>query len=506
MVRARWLLLIVLFLLASRPNLAQKEKAAKVEPTDEPTAFNPQPKNLLGGNNEVWSVAFTPDGKQLVVGGGYWDRPGFVSIWDLGSRKRLTTLSEPLGVASVAVSPDGKRLAWGSWSKEARLRDLGSGKDIARLAVGSVARVAFSPDGKTVAAAGRDVVCFFDVLTGRERRYLHSTKVKQEMLFRQSVKFSADGSRIALADGEGKIRILAVKDGRRIAEFGTKSDNSIGLAFSPDGQTLLTTSFNDPVYAWEIATGQMVRRLEAATYLYSPDNCLLAGSAGTLKIFDLYRGRFLRECKAEGNAFDHFAFSPNSKWLAASCSDTTISVWPASTAETKAGKPLDEKSLAQVLEKGGASDAYEAIGRMIADPEQALAFLKRRLHAVAKVDAKHVQRLIADLDSDQSKQREAARKELAQLGTRGEPALRATLLSGKVALGSQRRIEKLLHDLEEKQTVLSAEDVLHIRAIQVLERIGTKQARQLLENLSQGAELSPRTRAAVAALRRLKVH
>ncbi|MGH7224986.1 MAG: hypothetical protein ACRELF_17325, partial [Gemmataceae bacterium] len=78
MVRVRWFVLVALFLLVPRSNLAQKEtkptksketkeQAAKVEPlepTDEPTTFNPQPKNLLGSNNDVWSVAFTPDGKR----------------------------------------------------------------------------------------------------------------------------------------------------------------------------------------------------------------------------------------------------------------------------------------------------------------------------------------------------------------------------------------------------------------------------------------------------------
>ncbi len=139
---------------------------------------------------------------------------------------------------------------------------------------------------------------------------------------------------------------------------------------------------------------------------------------------------------------------------------------------------------------------------MIADPERALSFLERRLNSIPKVDAKHVQRLIADLDSDQSNQRQAAMKELAGLGTLVEPALRATLSAKKLTLASQGRIEKLLLDLDDRQPAISAEDVLHVRAVQGLERIGTKRARQVLENLAQGAEMSPRTRAALDALRR----
>ena len=103
-----------------------------------------------------------------------------------------------------------------------------------------------------------------------------------------------------------------------------------------------------------------------------------------------------------------------------------------------------EKALAEVLEKGNAADAYAAIGRMIADPERALTFLERRLHAIPKVDAKHVQRLIADLDSDQANRREAAMKDLAQLGPLVEPALRAALVFGKSALGVTKANRKAL--------------------------------------------------------------
>ncbi len=237
---------------------------------------------------------------------------------------------------------------------------------------------------------------------------------------------------------------------------------------------------------WEVATGQLIRRLEAWTYLYSPDNRLLAGRAGTVKVSDLYSGRIIRVCQAEGNVLGNFAFSPNSKLLAAACSDTTIVVWPTAAAVAKTGEPWDETSLVRVLEEGVASDAYPALGRLIAEPQRALDFLERQLRPVPRLDAGQVQRLIAALDGDQS-DRDAATKELVRLGPLAEPALRAALSSDKTALQSKERLDKLLRDLEQNQPAISTEDVLHVRAIQALERIGTKRARQLLENIAQGA-------------------
>jgi WD40 repeat protein len=366
---------------------------------------------------------------------------------------------------------------------------------------------ALSPDGKTVAAAGKDVVCFFDVTTGAVKRYPHPTNVKPELLFRtQSTKFSADGTRIALVGNKNNVRILAVKDGRRLAELTLKRGGLggvSGLAFSPDGQTLLTTSMSSPVFVWEVATGQMVRRLELGTYVFSPDNRLLAGSAETLKVFDLYSGRFIRECKAEGNGFGNFAFSPDSRLLAASCADTTVVIWPTTPTGARASNPLDENDLARILETGTAAEAYEAIGRMIADPDRALPFLERRLRAVPQPDAAAIQRLIGGLGSELADQQESARLGLTELGPLVEPALRVTLSSDALPAGSKKQIEQLLQNLDEKPALSGAEDVLHIRAIQVLERIGTKRAKRLLEAIARGAESSPRTRAAVEALARL---
>ncbi len=79
---------------------------------------------LTGHAGDVWGVAFTPDGKTLVSGGGDWNRPGDVKLWDLESGKEQADLKHTGEVLCVAVSPDGKRLAAGSWDKTVRLWDL----------------------------------------------------------------------------------------------------------------------------------------------------------------------------------------------------------------------------------------------------------------------------------------------------------------------------------------------------------------------------------------------
>lgn len=298
---------------------------------------------------------------------------------------------------------------------------------------------ALSPDGKTVAAVGEEVVCFLDVATGHERRHAHTIDGRPTVFRTESVKFSPDGARLALVGSDGTMRVLSTNDGRRVGQVATRSRSVQSVDLSPDGQTLLTTTLNGFVCVWEVATGQLVHRLEPATYRFSPDNRLLAASAETLRIVDLYGGRLLSEYQADGNPFGTLTFSPNSKRLAVSCSDTSILVWP--TPAPDAGKSPDESSLAQTLATGNATAAYAAISSMIGAPEWSLAFLERRLRPTTK--NKEVQGL-------------------------------------------------------------DAEELLHLRAIQALERIGTKRSRQLLEKLAQGAETSPRTRTANEALKRIE--
>jgi HEAT repeat protein len=127
------------------------------------------------------------------------------------------------------------------------------------------------------------------------------------------------------------------------------------------------------------------------------------------------------------------------------------------------------------------------------------AFFKDNLRPAAETDLKQVPRLLADLDSDQFATRENAAKELAKLREEIEPALRK-VLEGQPSEEMRRRVKELL-DLP--RAVPSGETLRTLRAIQVLERIGTKEACEVLKKLSTGAQAARETREAKEALERL---
>jgi hypothetical protein len=117
------------------------------------------------------------------------------------------------------------------------------------------------------------------------------------------------------------------------------------------------------------------------------------------------------------------------------------------------------------------------------------------------LDGKHLDQLLSDLENDDFAQRQRAAEELARLGAVAAPALKKSLTT-QPALDTRKRIEQILERLTPGQTP-AAETLRELRAIEVLERLGGKDSRALLEVLARGAPEAPLTLDARAALERL---
>jgi hypothetical protein len=110
-------------------------------------------------------------------------------------------------------------------------------------------------------------------------------------------------------------------------------------------------------------------------------------------------------------------------------------------------------------------------------------------------------RRVAELDSDNLATREQASRELEKVGEQAEEALRR-LLDGKPSVEARRRAERLLRRLA---TPVAEEDRLReMRALEVLERIGSAEGTRLLQTLAGGAAGAWQTREAAAAAKRLR--
>lgn len=139
---------------------------------------------------------------------------------------------------------------------------------------------------------------------------------------------------------------------------------------------------------------------------------------------------------------------------------------------------------------------------MADDPATSVAFLKEQIKPVPPVAPDRLRSLLTDLDSDQFAVREAAEKRLRTFGERVASSLRAEL-KAKPSPEKRKRIEEVLAALDATST-LSGESLRALRAVQVLERIGSAEAQQLLNKLSHGVESARLTQAANESLTRLK--
>ncbi len=148
----------------------------------------------------------------------------------------------------------------------------------------------------------------------------------------------------------------------------------------------------------------------------------------------------------------------------------------------------------------GTKKAWQGILTMIQSPGLSVPFLKDRLKPVPRPDTKRIDQWLADLDSGDFKKREQATRNLHEVGELAFPALEKKLGEKALSLEARRRMEALV---EKTKTVTTGEELRSIRAVEVLEGIGTPDAKEILEIVARGGEGAVVTEQARKALARL---
>ena len=199
-----------------------------------------------------------------------------------------------------------------------------------------------------------------------------------------------------------------------------------------------------------------------------------------------------------------------------SLSSVLIFTWGASSAaltwddcaasqdKERAPAKLTEQQLNMLWSDLGCDDAakaYQAILGLTAAHRQSVALLRQRLHPVQPIDPEKLAQLLKSLRSERFAERQKATEELARLGDLAALALENEL-HDKPSLELRRRVEQLRQKLE--GPVTQPEQLRGIRALEVLEHIGSEEAQQLLRAVAAGAPGARLTREARSSLERLK--
>jgi hypothetical protein len=150
------------------------------------------------------------------------------------------------------------------------------------------------------------------------------------------------------------------------------------------------------------------------------------------------------------------------------------------------------------LAGGDAVAAFQAIRRLAAAPEQTLPFLRDHLKPVPAPDEKRVWQLVDMLDSAEFPTRQKAADELEKQADTAAGMLRQILDKENPSLEVRRRLRHILENFDSNPELLRA-----VRAVEVLEWIGTPEAGRFIRDLANGAADARLTREAVEAKRRL---
>jgi WD40 repeat protein len=285
-------------------------------------------------NGSCTSVAISPDGKRFATGS--WNKTA--QVWDLATGIGIMRLAGHDGpICSVAFSPDGERLATGSWDNTARVWDLATGNEVLRLEghAGRVNSVAFSPDGQLLATGSGSIAQVWDAATGTEVLHLegHGGSVT-------SVAFSPDGQRLATGAGDKSGRVWDLARGTEMYRLKGHENWVHSVAFSPDGQLLATGSDDNTARIWHVATGKELLRLKGhesgvISVAFSPDGVYLATGSGdaTARVWDLDSGTEVLRLTGHEAGCQSVAFSPDGRNLATGSRDETARVWDLATSK-----------------------------------------------------------------------------------------------------------------------------------------------------------------------------
>lgn len=250
-------------------------------------------------------VAFSPDGKLVVAGGGGYTPEVCecgIQIWDMTTheqRLKLDDFRNP--VTSIAFSPDSALLATGEgrgmgFEGSAKIWNTVTGKLLAEFSLENhpnyppsnlgVFGVAFNPDGTLLATAnGNGKALIWDVVNKQQKAVLNEN-------FINGVMFSPDGSILATSEYLGEtnsyleetnrapvIRLWDIATWEPLMMLKGHTETITSITFSSDGRILASASGDGTVRLWDVKTGKVLAVLDgvnASNVAFSPDGTLLA--------------------------------------------------------------------------------------------------------------------------------------------------------------------------------------------------------------------------------------
>jgi WD40 repeat protein len=283
---------------------------------------------LRGHKGHVWSPVFSPDGRRLAASG----VDGTISVWDLtASDTQLVLRGHEGEVWKVAFSPDGQRLASAGADGTVRIwNTTGDGAPLILRPGGSMLSVAFSADGRFLAASGEAAIWIWPASGKGEPRALRGHEGPVE-----NIAFSLDGQRLASSGGDDHtVRVWSTTSTEAPLVLRAQDGGVETVTFSPDGLRIAVGYSRGAVRVWSATNADDPLVLYGHhgpvwSVAFSPDGQRLASASndGTLRLWDpAYGGHPTTIGHHDGSAWA-VAVNGDGHRIASGGQDGTVRIW-----------------------------------------------------------------------------------------------------------------------------------------------------------------------------------
>jgi WD40 repeat protein len=329
----------------SPPKVVEIRKASAITPCQK-----------FGGHADVvLGATHLPGGQQMMT----CSSDGSLRVWNLKSGKQIGDdwRDGESGVWTIALSPDGKKVVSGSEDGGVRLWDIDTCKVIAKWAghTNIVRTVSWSRDGQRVLSGSYDGTARqWDVENGA----IILTPIKTGHKWVNTVIYSPDMTMFATGgseqprNNESPVKIWDTKTGELITILQGHTDSVLCLAWTPNGKTLISGSFDDLIRIWNTTTWKQLAVLKGHTtavhsIAVNPNGRILASASwdDTARLWNLDNNQPISSPLEHTTMVFCVSFSADGKLLATGCDDKNAYTWDVSTIVKEAG--LDELLLDQ---------------------------------------------------------------------------------------------------------------------------------------------------------------